>query len=226
MVISHRYRFIFIKTRKTASTSIEAYLSGKCGPDDVLTPVRPPVPGHRPRNHRGWFNPLPELLSGVQWWRKTVDELFSRKRFWNHMPARLVRHRVSRRVWSDYFKFAVERNPWDKNLSFYHMMKERTGGDLTLDESLERHDCSDFGLYTGPGGGLLVDEVLRYEALSEELDRVFGRLGVPFDGELGVRAKSGHRSDRRPYREVLTRDQAELIHRRHRSEIELLGYGY
>jgi hypothetical protein len=53
MIISHRHRFIFIKTRKTAGTSIEVYLSRFCGEEDVVTPLNPPVEGHEPRNHLG-----------------------------------------------------------------------------------------------------------------------------------------------------------------------------
>lgn len=38
MIISHQHRFIFVKTLKTAGTSIEVFLSGLCGRDDVVTP--------------------------------------------------------------------------------------------------------------------------------------------------------------------------------------------
>ena len=41
MIVSHRHRFIFIKTRKTASTSIEIALSQFCGPEDIITPIHP-----------------------------------------------------------------------------------------------------------------------------------------------------------------------------------------
>jgi hypothetical protein len=32
MIVSHRYRYIFIKTKKTTGTSIEIALSRHCGP--------------------------------------------------------------------------------------------------------------------------------------------------------------------------------------------------
>jgi len=39
MIISHKYQFIFLKTAKTAGTSIEIALSRFCGQDDIITPV-------------------------------------------------------------------------------------------------------------------------------------------------------------------------------------------
>ena len=39
MIVSHEHRFIFLKTKKTAGTSLELALSQLCGPDDVITPV-------------------------------------------------------------------------------------------------------------------------------------------------------------------------------------------
>jgi len=39
MIISHKYKFIFIKTRKTAGSTIEYNLSSFLGPNDVITPL-------------------------------------------------------------------------------------------------------------------------------------------------------------------------------------------
>ena len=39
MIVSHTHKFIFLKTKKTAGTSIELALSELCGPDDVITPL-------------------------------------------------------------------------------------------------------------------------------------------------------------------------------------------
>ena len=202
MILSHQYRFIFVKTLKTAGTSIEVFLSQHCGPLDVVTPILPHVEPHRPRNHDGFFN---------------------------HIPAAAIRDRVGPEVWDGYFKFCVERNPWDKTLSHYHMTNAREGGGLSLDRYLDRNDFPlNYPKYTEPGrpGRVIVDRVLRYERLAAELADVFGRLGVPFDGSLGVNAKSEYRTDRRPYREVYTRPQAELVGRVFAPEIALHGYAY
>lgn len=41
MIISHKHKFIFVKTRKTAGTSVEIALSRHLGPDDIITPISP-----------------------------------------------------------------------------------------------------------------------------------------------------------------------------------------
>ena len=111
MIISHQYRCIFIKTIKTAGTSIEVFLSGQGGDEDVFTSIHPPVAGHQPRNHGN---------------------------FYNHFPAWGVRQRVPAATWSNYFKFCVERNPWGKTISHYSMINQRNGGGYTLQDYLDR----------------------------------------------------------------------------------------
>jgi hypothetical protein len=50
MIISHKYKFIFIKTCKTAGSSIEVYLSKFCGEDDIVTPIKKSENTHYPKN--------------------------------------------------------------------------------------------------------------------------------------------------------------------------------
>ncbi len=229
MILSHKYKFIFIKTAKTAGTSIEVFLSKHCGPTDILTPIEPPVEEHRSQNYEGFINPIPEILERpgklFSILRRSVT---SREKFYRHMPASEVCHRVPADVWSSYFKFCVERNPWDKVLSHYHMHAAREGGSLSLDEYLARGRFPiNYFRYTDRSGGkIIVDRVLRYENLLAELSEVFSHLGIPFEGTLGVAAKSEYRTDRRPYQQVFNDDQRRIVEKALAKEIELHGYRF
>lgn len=232
MIISHKYKFIFIKTSKTAGTSIEAFLAPHCGPKDVIVPPegrRSPDPNTvRGQNYHGLWNVLREIRSrrGRRWYLSLYRFLCMRK-FTSHMIARLVRERISPEVWNSYFKFCVDRNPWDKTLSHYHMVRARRGGNLTLDEYFrEGKHAVNFGRYSDLEGNVIVDRVVKYESLNEELGEIFGQLGIPFDGTLGPRMKGAYRKDRRHYREVLTPEQADRIAHLHAKEIEYHGYTF
>ncbi len=206
MIISHRYRFIFIKTVKTAGTSIEVFLSGRCAEQDVFTPILPPVAPHRARNFGD---------------------------FYNHVSASEVKAAVPDEIWRNYFKFCVERNPWDKVLSLHRMLRHRSGMDIPFDEFLSgKNDAFKLALnyprYTDRAGDrLIVDRVLRYERLDEELGDVFGMLGVPYNGTLDVHAKSDAQAGQRlPYRQIYTDRQNRLVEQAYKKEIDLHGYRF
>ncbi|MEM9448053.1 MAG: sulfotransferase family 2 domain-containing protein [Cyanobacteria bacterium P01_E01_bin.6] len=230
MIISHRYKFIFIKTKKTAGTSLEVFLSQHCGDDDVFTPIFPPVDPHVARNYSGMWNPLPEIIQNRgREIRSSIRKVVHRKKFYNHMSAQDVQNRISQNTWKNYYKFSIERNPWEKVLSHYHMLNEREGNVLSLDEYLNRGSlnyCFNYPLYTNSKGDLLLEKIIRYESLNHDLGHVFQQLGIPFDGTLSVKAKSAHRKDRKPYQDVFTLQQKELIDAVFAKEIEMHGYTY
>lgn len=39
MIISHKHKFIFVKTKKTAGTSIETLLASICGEEDIIKEI-------------------------------------------------------------------------------------------------------------------------------------------------------------------------------------------
>ena len=55
MIISHKYKFIFIRVPKSASTSLQYSLGKICGNSDIVTPIDyNPPPDHTARNHEGY----------------------------------------------------------------------------------------------------------------------------------------------------------------------------
>jgi hypothetical protein len=230
MIISHRHKFIFLRTTKTASTSMEISLSRFCGPDDVITPVNPldePVrleQGIKPQNFtrpRKFWECRPKDIARYLLYREQPQK----KLFWNHMPARLVRDRVTSAVWDSYFKFCFVRNPWDRAISRYYWNLSRDPKQSDLEKSLRRNDPnSNFEIYS-IDGELAVDFVGKFENMQADLKKVFDRLNLPFDGWL-PRTKTKSRVDKRHYSDLLAPAQAEYIRQKCRQEIDLFNYSY
>ncbi len=232
MIISHKYKFIFIKTRKTGGSSIQIYLSHHCGKDDIVTRIDRPEQPYDARNFRGLYNPVPEMIKKNSFCKvfKTLGRFLTFTKYQSHIKAREVRERIPDDIWKDYYKFTVDRNPWDKVLSHYYFVRQRYGKydrNISFDEYLDVAELPyNYTKYTDTKGNLMVDRVLRYEDLNEELGEVFGEIGVPFEGSLGATEKSHYRKDRRPYRDVYTPGQRNKVEEQFRTEIELLGYEF
>lgn len=179
MIISFAHRFIFIKTHKTASTSIEVALGPLAGPGAVITPIGS-HPQHHAQGHRGLFNPLIELPSGtLRNAGATIRQLAMRKRYYHHMEARRVRARMRPARWDDFFSFCFERNPWDKAYSMYRFLLTRGRYEGSFEQFVfdPRAPMSDWSLYT-IRDRLIVKRVFRYERLEEDFGEACRAVGL------------------------------------------------
>ena len=89
------------------------------------------------------------------------------------MTASAVRARVNSSIWSNYFKFSFERNPWDKAISFYYYSTHNQEKRISLLEYLtyaKKDYISNFGIYSFNDQSLAVDHVAFYENLENELE--------------------------------------------------------
>ncbi len=191
MILSDRYGFVFIKTTKTAGTSIEVDLSRRVEPEAIVTPILPAVVGHEPRNFNGPTGST----------------------FYNHMPASRVRSLIGNERYSRLFSFCVEREPVAKCISHFHMLHVR-GQATTWDAYVENGefpiDLAKYTEATPDGLRIMVSRVLRYETLAEELPAVMDKLGLP-DFVLASRAKSEFSRNRLVKQADVTDDQRETI---------------
>lgn len=237
MIVSHRHKFIFVKTRKVAGSTIERILAEHCGPEDIVSPD--PVPVEEATNYEGRFNPLPELvhtLSPIQHAR-TLRDWRRRPKFYCHLSAYSIRHRIGPRIWDTYYKFTFERNPWDKMVSFYYWyhryrVKYKEPMPSFREHVLKRANVLwsdrlfplDWKRYT-LGNRLAVDYVGRFENLREDLAHVLATIGLPAAKEL-PREKGAVRADRRHYSEAYDEQTKARVAELFSREIGEFGYTF
>lgn len=228
MIVSHRHKFIFVKTSKTAGTSIEIALSEYCGPGDIITPIAPK--DEQIRRAMGFRGPQNTFVPYSRYrWRDWIYAAGAGNRieFFNHLPATIAKQWIGSEIWEEYFVFAFERNPFDKAVSRYYWSTRDSEVRPPIQEYLRQENprkVSNWHLYTIEDE-VAVDFVGRYEALTEDLSTVWCRLGLPGNPSL-PRAKGGHRVDNRPYQAVLDDSSRRLIGHICKREIERFGYSY
>ncbi len=227
MIVSHKHKFVFLKTKKTAGTSIELALSAICGDKDILAPLarseevlRAQRGAQNWRLHSWWGSPRP--IWKRRWFKFTAQDYG----FYNHMPASEARSLLSDDVWRNYFKFSFDRNPWDRQVSFYHQRYRRRPKPPSFDEFLrsDRHArLNNYEIYS-LGGEVCVDFVGRYENLKEDFDRILRQIGI--SDSLELPCVKSFTPMRVPYQIYYTDQTRDLVAEWYSREINLLGYAF
>lgn len=212
---------------KTASSSIELNFARHfMEKNDVLSKMEEGE--NLEQNNTGWFNPIPELLDRSYTPYKTAFQFYHKFKFGPHQSARVIKNRLPAKVWNSYFKFTVERNPFDKMVSMYFMNWGKEGINRpgrTFEDWVERRQNIplNYPLYTWKNK-VIVDKVIRYENLDNELLEVYTNLGVPFNG-LNEAAKGNYRSQS-DYKELHTNKTKEFTERIFSNELNLMNYAF
>ena len=226
MIVSHTHKFIFIKTRKTAGTSIEIALSQFCGPQDLISPIS--AEDESVRQELGFPGPQHYLkpradFSLSDWWSAMRGD--APRRFYNHAPANEVKAIVGEEVWDSYFKFCFDRNPFDKSISKFFWSTKRKKNLPDMNKWLQTcatYKISNWGLYSLEGE-LAMDYVGRFENLGDDLRTALQRIGIEAEPQL-PNTKTGTRKDRSHYRDVLTDVTRLRLEKDCSREMALLDY--
>lgn len=232
MILSHAHRFIFLKTKKTAGTSVELALSELCGPDDVITPVikrdEALRRGRKPQNYLvAPENRTPQTRLRVaigQEPRKAGSEFF------NHMSARQVKRLVPTEVWRTYRKVTIERNPWDREVSYYFWQWKRPDKRPPFDEYVltrkwRAAPVNNYRIYS-IGGRPVADTFLRYETLLDDFAAFVRSLDVASVPDLPSAKGAFRPSDSRDYRSFYDERTRQAVARLYAPEIALFGYEF
>ena len=232
MIVSHKNKFIFLKTRKTAGSSIEIALSKHCGPEDIITQIAPSEEKMRlDMGYRGRQNTQIPISMYRKW------DLWSRLRgdgpahHFNHTPAKLLRRRLDTEIFDEYYKFCVVRNPWDRAVSLFYFNKYGHGmpglpetmsfADFLIQTSIDR--ITDTSIYM-LGDKPAIDRFISFENLKEEWPALLESLGL--DRVDLPRAKSDSRKNREHYSLMYDDSSVNLIAEHCHWEIERFGYQF
>jgi hypothetical protein len=232
MIISHKYKYIFVKTSKTAGTSLEIALSKYCGEEDIITPIaRTDEVVRQELGYRGpqnYWAPFTDYRLAD--WRNYFLRKRRKKRYFNHIQSAEIKTQIGDDIWNTYYKFCFERNPWERFISFYYWKNRRIPDgqawptvyeflDSGACKNLKRHGWDAYPL----NGEIAVDRVCLLENRQAELNFLEERLGLPGALEM-PRTKSTYRKDKRRAAEILTPEEKDLIYQKFSQEINAFGY--
>ena len=216
MLLSHRYRFLFVHIAKTGGTSVRSALQRYRWRDPYYLPQ--------------W---IASRLSGMTGHRLGI-------KLPRHCKAITAQEMLPREFYHSLFKFAFVRNPWDLQVSSYHHIRRERPQLMQADESFEdflRRKLDperpwQYHLDTSVEsqshyiidlqGRQIIDFIGRYETLQEDFDHICDRIGItPIT--LPHRRKASDRADYRGYYDDSTR---RLVAEHFAPDIERLGYEF
>lgn len=212
-IVSHKHRFIFLKTRKTAGSSVEIWLAPFLDPEKDLAAVTADLAHYRP-----------DLAARLQ-----------SRNLPAHASASEVRTLVGETVWKSYFKFSIERNPWDRMISLWQWRRHHRRVSPSFDEFLSAivdgtpsrlKQAGAQGAMNWPiyaiEDAVVADEMIIYDRLEQGLSLAMARIGLHFDGVL-PHAKAGIR-DPLASVDTLTERQSDIIAALFEREIREFGF--
>ena len=205
-------------------------LSKICGSEDIITPLT--EKDDKVRLNLGlpaaqnFEKPKSEWTLRNRWQHFRTGRTYP-IRFYHHIPCSELIDWIPKEIWDSYFKFTVERNPFDKVASFYFWRKadEKYAcvSDWILDGGLEPMKSYDlYSINKTPA----IDKIYKFEDFpffEKDLSKRLN-LSEPFK-LIEYKAKSSSRKVR-DYRQVLDDKAVELIRIAFAREIELLDYKF
>tara|TARA_B100001287_G_C22685504_1_gene533251 strand:+ start:399 stop:1106 length:708 start_codon:yes stop_codon:yes gene_type:complete len=228
MIINHKYKFIFLRTKKTAGTSLEIYLSQFCGKDDVISPddweaekMKNEL-GQKSRNYQ-----LPFREYNLSDW-KILLRNFSRKnvrnKYYNHMSAEELKKNVPPEIWNNYYIFCFERNPFEKAVSAFHY--HLRVHDLKIQYYPFKNFLNDHNYYRNFHRYSINDKVVinvfQYDKINETIYSLLKKFGIENAPKIPfAKAQDKKRNHYSSYYDAGTK---KIVEQNCYNEIEQFGY--
>lgn len=241
MIFLRRQNLIFLKTRKTAGTSLEVAFSTNAGPRDILTPISGKAEAMRMaapfRPAQNWADDEcveADYLTHVRQGRgkgpqrvaicaDMAARMDGARVFANHSTAARVRQTLGRAVFDRAQKVTAVRHPYEVVVSHAWMSHDPVGNfAASVDRVLAHNPQGNFAIYS-LGGKYVADHFIRYEHLHDDIAHLEQAFGLSLLAHLPM-TKHKSRLDRSPAKNQLTPQQRRDIQTRDDAEFALFGH--
>jgi hypothetical protein len=228
MLVSHKYKFIFLKSIKTASTSAFVFFAPYCLPQESLKNYK--FEFQSQEDYVGVYNE--GIIGKIFVDPETKEILFKKKHIIAENVKKIV-DEIDGEIWKKYFKITIIRNPWDlmvslyfqrlldypdqmKNLNFYKFIK------LLYDKKeVEGH------LFYKIGENYPCDYHIRYERLMKDVRYVCEKCNIE---NFNLDNFKNFRSDVKPknldYRSMYNKETGKMVELLYASDIEKFKYTF
>lgn len=201
-IVSISRKFVFLKTRKVAGTSVEALIRPYLGNEDIVPAITPRDEFYCAKQGATSRNYLDRREDESRYTDLVLDCRFDEaasflgrcsKRASSHMSYSQIRELLRKNGFNieDFWVFTIDRHPYEWLLSmllYDNVSYNRTGDALSIrnleliNESAKKYLSRpsvnkkiNWSMYS-ENDQILVDRVVRYEDLREELSEILSRL--------------------------------------------------
>jgi len=211
VLVSHKYKFIYIKNLKVAGSSVESFFGRYC---------------IGPNKNYSYDDNIDEYIDEYGIIGQRVD---GKVTIWhNHKSAQDIKRDLGEDKFNEYLKFCVVRNPYDKMVSWYHwyIFENKIPPNYPFNHFCRFSKINNFYIH-GIDGESVCDYFIRFENLEEDIIKLCNKLGIKdYDIDLLPKHKSGVRPKYSGYREYYDEITRKLVYNNHKEEFELFGYEF
>jgi len=232
VLVSHKYKFIYIKNVKTAGTTCQVIFSKYCHKEDISKHIEERIKSeHSKKSKNGEINTSEGYISNYGFF--TNNDILPGP-FAQHSRSILIKHKFYK-YFDKYFKFCVVRNPYDRIVSRFYWDKKTNviSKDITFEEYIKDEDkkgrvnkmnddwfdrCT---IYGKP----CCDYYIKFNDLESGIKEVFDKLKIEDEYIIKNININENKKDKN-YQEYFNNETKNIVYNNCREEIEYFNWKF
>jgi hypothetical protein len=223
MLVSHSHKFIFVKTRKTASTSVECFLEQFCRPPGYIITEK---------------TDMSETPYGIVGARLFSINQVTNLKWFHHLSIADIKTRLPNNIWDSYYKITTIRNTFDQIVShwwWYYSRYNKNIVDLPFKNIKDQFkkdifnsevDISNLSVknYVSINDAIVIDNCIRYDHLCTDLKELVNVLELPIEEIKLPKMKANMRKRNEPFQSYYDNETINFVYNKLKWDIDYFKY--